>query len=432
MDMDVLTKKIDLLDDLGLFDEALDILNSLLDDEEHKSWAIANKTILYNNYGESDKALSLIDEFLMENPNDVNGNYAKGKVLLDMEKFDEAEKYLRGGFEGNDHEISYLVANTFFKAENFEIALEILESIPVGSKLIPEGSEFYQMIQMLKNQIYEELNEISDLEDQENRENFSTLDPRTPSERIMFQGTEAYDLIDEAWAENNSLKARKLARKALKLDKYAIDAYNVLAFHASDDEEWKNYYKKAIDLFHETHDEDYFEEFTGSFWRHMETRPFMRAMEGLANALNFTGNEKEAADLYEYMLELDSRDHQYVRYTFMNVLLSLDRLDEVANVLNQFDYDNNAQFLFSKLLWAIKSNCDEKSLKKLFHEATESNEYIVPFLFDHKLMPPELPRIYRPGEPSEAAQYLFVSYDAWKDEMALKTLRNLAAKYGRR
>ena len=308
MDIDVLNKKVMIYVELDLIDNAIELLDPLLDDEEYKNFAVSIKTILYDETDESDKALSLINDQIMENPKDSKLNTTKGFILLNMGEYEESEKYLRNSFEEDqtsEDEINLIIATIFCEYGKFERALELTE-------LIPDDSDWYDLSQALENRIYGEmdesdehiqneiyeiLNNASGSEREDILEDFTGADPRMPFERNMFKDDiqESDKLIEEAWNEKNPRKKKKLAKEAIKLDKYAIDAYNVLAYGTPDINQASKYFKKAIDLFHETHDAEYFEDVKGYFWGYVETRPFMRAMNGYADTLLLQGNEKDAA-----------------------------------------------------------------------------------------------------------------------------------------
>jgi tetratricopeptide (TPR) repeat protein len=67
--------------------------------------------------------------------------------------------------------------------------------------------------------------------------------------------------------------------------------------------------------------EEFFTEEVGNFWGILETRPYMRAREGLANALWALGERDQALAHYREMLELNPVDNQGVRYELADCLL---------------------------------------------------------------------------------------------------------------
>ena len=78
---------------------------------------------------------------------------------------------------------------------------------------------------------------------------------------------------------------------------------------------------------------DAFRQDVGHFWGLLETRPSMRAREGLAHTLWTLGRREEAAEHLQEMLRLQPR-RQPGRSLYPGLLvLNLDRDDELARLL---------------------------------------------------------------------------------------------------
>jgi len=381
-----------------------------------------------------------------------------------LDKFDEAEKFMRDSSINNkklwkvpipevqdesvreklsdddiEEIITLTIAMKFREYGNIDGAVRLLESIP-------EDSPFHEFA------VYMTLNLRENIENmlKRNMGNFSPddadildeifakrkNDPRSPFEMPYVADeelSEAEELINKAWDSDDIEERRKLAEEALELDKYAIDAYNVLAHTVEDMEEKKNYFKQAIDLFQQEKGDKYFEENGGHFWGLVETRPFMRALDAYSQILEGQGHEEDAIDWYDYMLYLNPDDNQGARYSLMNLLISSDRLDDAEKIINYYDDEYSAYFNFSKLLWAIKKNLSDKSIKKYFDDAVESNKHVIPILIGDEPFPDSIPTYYTPEEPSEALHYLLDGFMVWhNDENAIKTLEYLYAKDRRR
>lgn len=81
-----------------------------------------------------------------------------------------------------------------------------------------------------------------------------------------------------------------------------------------------DFYRRAVSVGKERLGEE-FGEFRSHFWGFHETRPFMRAKAGLANALIFAGLTDEAIDHFWDMLDLNKMDNQGIRYLLSTTLL---------------------------------------------------------------------------------------------------------------
>ena len=82
---------------------------------------------------------------------------------------------------------------------------------------------------------------------------------------------------------------------------------------------------------------DRFAALRGEFWGHLETRPYMRARLGLAQALRDLGRVDEAVAHYRALLELNPGDNQGVRYVLLATLLQRGMNDEAGALLSEHD-----------------------------------------------------------------------------------------------
>src|SRR5215211_7843795 len=123
--------------------------------------------------------------------------------------------------------------------------------------------------------------------------------PTTPLER-------AQDLIYEAFETESSRKRVQLAKKALKVSPDCADAYVLLAEEdAGSLEEARELYQKGVEAGERALGRETFEEEAGHFWGILETRPYMRARQGLAVCLWELGEREEAIEHYQEMLDLN-------------------------------------------------------------------------------------------------------------------------------
>ena len=96
---------------------------------------------------------------------------------------------------------------------------------------------------------------------------------------------QAQQLMYDAW--DSSGKARvKLARRALAISKDCADAYVLLAEETARTlEEATEFYRQGVQAGERALGPEIFEEEVEHFWGILETRPYMRAREGLAACL---------------------------------------------------------------------------------------------------------------------------------------------------
>ena len=134
----------------------------------------------------------------------------------------------------------------------------------------------------------------------------------------------AQDLMYQAW-ETRTRQARiNLAKRALKISPLCADAYVLLAQESARSvEEAKELYARGVEAGELALGPKTFKEDVGSFWGILETRPYMRARAGLAQALWTLGSRDEAIAHYRDMLRLNPGDNQGIRYILAAALLEV-------------------------------------------------------------------------------------------------------------
>jgi tetratricopeptide (TPR) repeat protein len=139
--------------------------------------------------------------------------------------------------------------------------------------------------------------------------------PATPLE-------EAQTVIYQA-LETSGKRRLDLARKALTLSADCADAYVLLAEATTDAEEAQKLYAQGVAAGERAIGPAAFRENVGHFWGLVETRPYMRARQGLAAVLWQLGERQAAVTHLQEMLRLNPGDNQGLRYELASWLLAL-------------------------------------------------------------------------------------------------------------
>jgi tetratricopeptide (TPR) repeat protein len=231
--------------------------------------------------------------------------------------------------------------------------------------------------------------------------------PRGPME--MAQG-----LVREAWQSNDPERAKLLAWLALKICPDCADAYNVLAETAAQTpEEMYACYRRGVEVSERVLGEEYFKANRGYFWRLPETRPYMRAREGLADCLCLMERWEEAIRHYEEMLELNPNDEQGIRHSLLAAYLHQGDLDGADRLFQRYGVEESVFFIWSRVLWAFLRHGPE-SAREAMLKAMEQNPYVREFLTGPKRSIKDLPPVCRRGNESEALVYLVMFIGAWR------------------
>jgi hypothetical protein len=225
---------------------------------------------------------------------------------------------------------------------------------------------------------------------------------------------QAQDLIYEAVGLADESEKVRLAQQALALCPDCADAYVLLAEHAKSRKEARELYEKGVVAGERALGPQAFQESVGHFWGILETRPYMRAREGLAHCLWASGHREEAVPHLQEMLRLNPNDNQGARYTLASWLLILGRDEDLSRLLQQYPEEGMASWAYTKALLAFRQNGDTPETRQILEKARKSNRHVPAFLWNRKHLPAQQPDFYTPGQENEAIIYVASALAAWK------------------
>jgi len=240
----------------------------------------------------------------------------------------------------------------------------------------------------------------------------SALGGRSPDGAL----NKAQDLMYEAWEAREKPRAVALAKRAIKISPLCADAYVLLAERAATSlEEEKKLYELGVKAGEMALGPDGFRKYAGHFWGFLETRPYMRARAGLAQALWAEGHHTEAVRHYREMLSLNPGDNQGLRYLLAACLLRLQDDAGLERLLKQQEDDGSAYMVYTRALMAFRKTGASKQAKKLAEEAWQSNVHVPAALGGAKKIRDPGTGYYTMGGEDEAAYYLNEYGFAWRD-----------------
>jgi tetratricopeptide (TPR) repeat protein len=230
--------------------------------------------------------------------------------------------------------------------------------------------------------------------------------PETPQER-------AEELIDQAW-EARGRRSVLLAREALEIWPDCADAYNLLAGRAPGSEAAAELFTRALAAAERALGPEAFEK-AGHFWGLLGTRPYMRALEGLAESLVELKRFAEAAGHLREMLRLNPDDNQGARYSLASLLIALDQDGEAEELLDRYGEDSSALLAFPRALLRFRRQGDSFEARKYLKRALQANRFVPGLLFLYDLGLPPLPPTYSPGDEDEAVVCADLSRETWRN-----------------
>ncbi len=225
----------------------------------------------------------------------------------------------------------------------------------------------------------------------------------------------AQELMYQAFEEMNPGKRIALAHEALALSPNCADAYVLLAEEEADTiRRALDYYQQGVAAGERALGKDFFEENAGDFWAILETRPYMRARQGLADALWRLKRQDEALEHYRDMLRLNPGDNQGIRYLLLSLLLEIGREDEAVEFLKEYENEWSAVWLYTRALLAFRQQGTSSAANKALADALKENPHVTAYLTGKKRIPTSLPPLIGMGDEEEAIAYAHEHLNHWR------------------
>lgn len=199
--------------------------------------------------------------------------------------------------------------------------------------------------------------------------------------------------------------------KALHCSPYCTEAYNLMAHESSYRDEKMALYRRAVQAGELSLGELFFRRNEGSFWSHPETRPYMRALHGLADTLWEMGDREETLKIYQEMLRLNHNDNQGIRYQLGFRLLDEERYDEMERLYQAFK-EETCFMLYNLVLSRFCSKA--VNAVTILRRALEANKHVPAYLLGEEQVPYRQPDHYSHGSKEEAAIYASETAAAWR------------------
>jgi tetratricopeptide (TPR) repeat protein len=235
----------------------------------------------------------------------------------------------------------------------------------------------------------------------------------------------AQDLMYKAFQEVGRKRVR-LARRALATCAECADAYVVLSEETARTlDEALGLYEAGAAAGERALGRAWIEAHAGDLWMHLEARPYMRSLRGLASCLWEMDRKGESISRYQEMLRLNRNDNQGARYVLICHLIDEGRDAEASRLLAAFRGEGTAWWAFSRALLAFRFAGATRTSNMHLGRAMRANPYVVMLLLDVVPVPPEMPRTWRVGEPDEAVLYFRDAHEGWSaTEGALEWLED--------
>ena len=224
---------------------------------------------------------------------------------------------------------------------------------------------------------------------------------------------EAQDLAYRAMDAEDEKEAASFANQALQKDPDCMDALITAAELSTQSQgEFIAALERAVQTGERSLGTSFFKENKGHFWGVLETRPYMRARQLLAEALYEDGQVSKAIKHYEALLELNPNDNQGIRDLLLGAYLAADNLKRAQQLLQEYGDDATAIFAWGRTLERILS-ADFTGAANALRQARRGNPHVELYLTANKKIRKEMPDSYSLGSDEEAVVCIDILGEAW-------------------
>jgi tetratricopeptide (TPR) repeat protein len=204
-----------------------------------------------------------------------------------------------------------------------------------------------------------------------------------------------------------------LARQALTISPDCADAYVLLAEAATDPEEARHLYEQGVAAGERSLSAETFTQEAGHFWGLVETRPYMRAREGLAHILWHLDERAAAIAHAQALLHLNPNDNQGIRYVLASWLLAVRDEEALEQLLGQYPDEWSAHWGYTQALQAFRRHGAGRRADSALKRALQINPYVPLYLLGITAFPREVPAAYGMGDEQEAMVYVAEAAQPW-------------------
>lgn len=224
----------------------------------------------------------------------------------------------------------------------------------------------------------------------------------------------AQALLNKAVEASSTKRKIQLAETVLEIYPDSPEAYLILAEESDNEQDARAYLKAGIAAGERELGELFFEKNKGHFWGLHETRPYIRICKSYAESCWFGGDAKEAAQILERILELNTEDNTGARYLLAAVYLYNNQLKQAEQLLKKHGKGEAATaFAYDQIILEYKKNGITSQLKMLYRAARGVNKHVPDYLLGLKRLPHNLPDFVGRGDSNEAIEYVIMHSRLW-------------------
>ena len=167
--------------------------------------------------------------------------------------------------------------------------------------------------------------------------------------------------------------------------------------------------------------------YKGAFWADHDTRPYMRALYGIAGTALERGDWPAAGAQWTRMLKLCPNDNLGVRYLLVNELLRRGAHDEAKRVCRKYSGDSGIDLAYATALLAFHADGDCDAAKLAF----AANQHVPELLASTDAVRASATALETLGSLSQAVRYVEDMGEVWRRAGAIEWLGACVREWAR-
>ena len=164
--------------------------------------------------------------------------------------------------------------------------------------------------------------------------------------------------------------------------------------------------------------------YKGAFWADHDTRPYMRALYGVADAAIEQGDRIAAETHWVRMLKLCPNDNLGVRYRLVNELLKRGAQEEARRLCRRYPDDSGVDLAYAAALLAFYADAGCDAAKQAF----VANRHVPELLESTMSVRSSAAAFETLGSLSQAVRYVEEMGNVWREAQAIEWLGSCVAE----
>lgn len=167
--------------------------------------------------------------------------------------------------------------------------------------------------------------------------------------------------------------------------------------------------------------------YKGAFWADHDTRPYMRALYGIAGTALQRGDWPAAEAQWTRILKLCPNDNLGVRYLLVNELLRRGAHDEAERLCRKYPGDSGIDLAYATALLAFYAGGDCDAAKQAF----AANQYVPELLASTDTVRASATALETLGSLTQAVRYVEDMGEVWRRAGAIEWLGACVKEWAR-